>query len=97
MIARGTATRTLRQCVCMRRPRVHNLQIARRYSSATSSPQLPGSVAKVHPLAAVTSQIDRVAPRFEIDASQIEIIDSPTAFYATLKVTRDVARAWDIC
>ena len=40
----------------------------------------------MHPLAAVTSQLDQVAPRFEIDPSAICILDSPSAFYETLKV-----------
>jgi CDP-diacylglycerol--glycerol-3-phosphate 3-phosphatidyltransferase len=37
-------------------------------------------------LAGVASQLDHVAPRFEIDPDNIEILDSPTAFYETLKV-----------
>lgn len=44
------------------------------------------TAAKAHPLAGVATQLDNVAPRFEVDPTQIEIIDSPTAFYETLKV-----------
>lgn len=61
---------------------------------ATSSVPIPvSSAAKAHPWAGVTSQIDVVAPRFEIDASQIEIIDSPTAFYETLKAKIRTAKS----
>lgn len=93
MYARRTVTRVLRQHVSVAcRPRSNNLQLTRRYTSGVPAPSV---VAKAHPLAGVASQIDKIAPRFEIDASQIEIVDSPTAFYATLKVTRLYARAWN--
>ncbi|KAK5941861.1 CDP-diacylglycerol--glycerol-3-phosphate 3-phosphatidyltransferase [Knufia obscura] len=86
MLSRGAATRALRQCSCIRASRPASLRTATRRHVSTSSVPVPASVAaKAHPWAGVTSQIDSVAPRFEIDASQIEIIDSPTAFYETLK------------
>jgi CDP-diacylglycerol--glycerol-3-phosphate 3-phosphatidyltransferase len=37
-------------------------------------------------LVGVTTQFDLVAPKFEIEPSRIEILNSPTAFYETLKV-----------
>ncbi|KAJ5836830.1 hypothetical protein N7447_002856 [Penicillium robsamsonii] len=37
------------------------------------------------PLAGITAELDRIAPRFEVPASQIHIIDSPANFYSTLK------------
>ncbi|KAI9746453.1 MAG: CDP-diacylglycerol--glycerol-3-phosphate 3-phosphatidyltransferase [Claussenomyces sp. TS43310] len=33
----------------------------------------------------LTSELDKIAPRFEIDGSQVHIIESPTEFYLTLK------------
>lgn len=87
MFSRGAAARALRQCSCMRAARPQAVRIANRRTITTSSVPVPVSTAaKAHPWAGVTSQLDHVAPRFEIDASQIEIIDSPTAFYDTLKV-----------
>ena len=85
MFSRG-ATRTLRQYGCCIRPARSTLTrtiVKRRMT--TSVPVPVTSAAKAHPWAGVTSQIDNVAPRFEIDPNQIEIIDSPTAFYETLK------------
>ncbi|KAF7719596.1 Phospholipase D/nuclease [Penicillium ucsense] len=37
------------------------------------------------PLGGLTVELDRIAPRFEVPASQITILDSPTNFYSTLK------------
>lgn len=86
MFSRGAAARALRQCNCIRSTRATGIKVSGRRHLATSTAPVPTSAAKAHPLAGVTSQIDHVAPRFEVDASQIEILDSPTAFYSTLKV-----------
>jgi CDP-diacylglycerol--glycerol-3-phosphate 3-phosphatidyltransferase len=37
-------------------------------------------------LGAFTSELDRIAPKFEIQGSQIQILRTPTEFYETLKV-----------
>jgi len=93
MFLRGTATRALRPSTCIRPVRAAGVRTATRRHVSTSSVPVPASVAaKAHPWAGVTSQIDNVAPRFEVDASQIEIIDSPTAFYETLKVNPSTTR-----
>lgn len=39
-------------------------------------------------LAPFTSELDRIAPSFDIHGSQIHIIRSPADFYETLKVRR---------
>lgn len=90
MIARGIAARTLRQCAHVRvvGPQTGRIASRRYISSASASVPVPFPVeaaAKAHPWLGVTSQLDGIAPRFEIDASHIDIIDSPTAFYAALK------------
>ncbi|KAH0559512.1 hypothetical protein GP486_003969, partial [Trichoglossum hirsutum] len=36
-------------------------------------------------LGGLTSELDRIAPRFDIHASQVQILQSPTEFYDTLK------------
>ncbi|KAJ5182733.1 CDP-diacylglycerol--glycerol-3-phosphate 3-phosphatidyltransferase [Penicillium capsulatum] len=45
-------------------------------TAATSSPT---------PLGGIAVELDRIAPRFEIPASRINILDSPANFYSTLK------------
>lgn len=50
-------------------------------SSAAASPS-PSA-----PFGGLTVELDRVTPRFEVDASQIKILDSPSAFYDAIKVS----------
>jgi hypothetical protein len=52
-------------------------------SSANGSATAPSTSS---PLGAITIELDRVAPRFEVPASQITILDSPANFYTALKV-----------
>ncbi len=40
-------------------------------------------------LATITTDLDKIAPRFDLDANQIHIIQSPADFYETLKVGFD--------
>lgn len=58
----------------------------RRFTSSAPRPQDGALSPATHPLAGVTSELDHIAPRFEVDPSQIEILDSPIVFYETLKV-----------
>ncbi|KAJ5619030.1 CDP-diacylglycerol-glycerol-3-phosphate 3-phosphatidyltransferase [Penicillium lagena] len=51
-------------------------------SSANGSATAPSTSS---PLGAITVELDRVAPRFEVPASQITILDSPANFYTALK------------
>jgi CDP-diacylglycerol--glycerol-3-phosphate 3-phosphatidyltransferase len=37
-------------------------------------------------LGAFTNELDKIAPRFEIQGSQIHILRTPSEFYKTLKV-----------
>jgi hypothetical protein len=63
------------------------IRTARRYSTAdapsmtTSTPQSQASM-----LATITTDLDNIAPRFEIQPEQITIIKTPADFYETLKV-----------
>ncbi|KAF2488628.1 CDP-diacylglycerol-glycerol-3-phosphate 3-phosphatidyltransferase [Lophium mytilinum] len=43
-------------------------------------------------LGAITTELDKISPRFEIQQSQIEILKSPTEFYETLKAKIRKAR-----
>lgn len=47
-------------------------------AGATHTPTYPS------PLAALTSDLDRLAPRIDINADQVEILDGPKEFYKTL-------------
>lgn len=38
-------------------------------------------------LAGLTTELDRLSPRFELQPSQIEILSTPSDFYETLKVS----------
>lgn len=55
-------------------------------SGSTSAPVVSPQVsAHTSPIAALTSDLDRLAPRIDINADQIEILDGPTEFFETLK------------
>lgn len=62
---------------------------ARRYSTSSSAapgspPATPSGAAM---LASLTSELDRLSPRFEVQPQQIEILKTPAEFYETLKVS----------
>jgi CDP-diacylglycerol--glycerol-3-phosphate 3-phosphatidyltransferase len=37
-------------------------------------------------LATITTDLDKIAPRFEVQPDEIEILKTPAEFYKTLKV-----------
>lgn len=65
----------------LRSRHLHRRKFSSSPSSATASPS-PSA-----PFGGLTVELDRVTPRFEVDASQIKILDSPSAFYEALKVS----------
>jgi len=69
---------------CGARPVVRRKIAGRRFFSAHTANAIPTSAPS--PLGAITVELDRIAPRFEVPASQITILDSPANFYSTLKV-----------
>lgn len=81
MIVRGVRIRVLRHCVTRSQTNI------RKFTIPAATPAT-STAASAHPLATVTTQLDRVSPRFEIDASAINILSSPAAFYETLKVVK---------
>jgi CDP-diacylglycerol--glycerol-3-phosphate 3-phosphatidyltransferase len=81
MIVRSLGVRVLRQCI--QKPPVSRA-VVRKFSTQSLSPG--SSASPAHPLVGVTTQFDHVAPRFEIEPSEINILNSPAAFYETLKV-----------
>lgn len=63
------------------------MKATRRYSTANASPMAastPQSQASM--LATITTDLDKIAPRFEIQPDQVQIIKTPAEFYETLKV-----------
>lgn len=89
----GIGGRVIRNCGCAaaRRHPSSSIQatraFARRRFTSSATAAHDAAVSPItHPLAGVASQLDQVAPRFEIDPAQIQILDSPTVFYETLKV-----------
>jgi hypothetical protein len=67
--------------------RAHQGRPLRKYTTSSapaSSVSPPPSSFSV--LGSVTSELDKLSPRFEIQPSQIQILKSPNEFYETLKV-----------
>ena len=62
--------------------------LQKRFSSTSFTPAAtPASgQASASQLAAFTSELDKLSPRFDVSADSIEILKSPTEFYETLKV-----------
>lgn len=83
MLARSVGVRVLRRCACTKKPYASRTAI--RKFSTPSPAAADASHGSAHPLAGVASELDKVAPRFEIEPTQIDILDSPGAFYGTLK------------
>lgn len=69
----------------VRRPVTRQKICDRRFSAHTSYNAAPTSTPS-SALGSITVELDRIAPRFEIPASQVTILDSPANFYSTLKV-----------
>ncbi|KAJ5995009.1 hypothetical protein N7481_001986 [Penicillium waksmanii] len=67
----------------VRRPVARRKVCDRRFSAHTTSNAAPAAIPS--PLGSITVELDRIAPRFEIPASQVTILDSPASFYSTLK------------
>ena len=98
-------TRKVLRCSQARSVRIHtrakNLSAkARKYSTSTSSTSTPShtsNATSVSSLSAFTNELDRIAPKFEIHGSQIQVLHSPAEFYETLKVpgyAREVAKRY---
>ncbi|KAK7532703.1 hypothetical protein IWX49DRAFT_625407 [Phyllosticta citricarpa] len=95
MFARGIV-----RCACLRSP-AHSLnraasgaQAVKRYSSssatAASSPAAAQSGASL--LGSLTTELDKISPRFEVQPEQIEILKTPSEFYETLKTKISTAQ-----
>ncbi|KAL3474507.1 CDP-diacylglycerol-glycerol-3-phosphate 3-phosphatidyltransferase [Aspergillus californicus] len=56
----------------------------RSFSTHTPNPTT-GVSSSASPLGSITTELDRIAPCFDVPASRISILDSPASFYSTLK------------
>jgi CDP-diacylglycerol---glycerol-3-phosphate 3-phosphatidyltransferase len=72
------------QCSSRRQVFIRKEFSAHKFSTYNSAKAAATSISS--PLGGLTIELDRIAPRFEVSASQITVIDSPAAFYETLKV-----------
>jgi hypothetical protein len=71
--------------------RVHQGRQLRKYTTSSASASTPASPpSSFSALGSVTSELDKLSPRFEIQPFQIQILKSPTEFYDTLKVRSDI-------
>lgn len=69
---------------CGQRPVAGRKLAGRKFSAySTSTTAAPATTS---PLGSVAVELDRIAPRFEVPASQITILESPASFFSTLKV-----------
>ncbi|KAI0024559.1 hypothetical protein F4780DRAFT_607765 [Xylariomycetidae sp. FL0641] len=93
MIARG-ATR----CCLRLRPTIprsthrYGKQCLRRYSMGPSTSSTGSSASSTAMLAPFVSELDKIAPSFSINGSQIHVIQTPADFYETLKAKIRSAR-----
>lgn len=89
MITRPAASylRLARNSIPCRHARVRILRVQCRRASASSAPPpantAPQSTASA--LASLTSELDKLSPRFDVPAESITILRSPSDFFETLK------------
>ena len=69
----------------------------RRISTSSSAVSTPNGALQASMLGAFTSELDRIAPKFEIQGSQIQILRTPSEFYETLKVCSVMKFGEGIC
>ena len=88
MLARSTS----RCCTKLRAPTSRlSLQVARPQCRQFSASSASHSTGPTNPssaglLAPFTSELDKIAPSFKINGSQVRVLQTPTEFYETLKV-----------
>jgi len=65
-------------------PRVNTVQCRRFSMPSTGAPQ-GAATSSAGMLAPFVNELDKIAPSFKIDGSQIRVLQTPTEFYETLK------------
>ena len=91
---------TRRILPCSRQARVLRLyghfrdhgRVRQRRLSSTYATPATATPSSASPLASITSELDKLTPRFDVSADSIEIIPSPSDFYEVLKAKIAKAR-----
>ena len=60
-------------------------RVQRRYSSTSAAGPAASVSSSAAPIASITSELDRLSPRFDVPAASIEILRTPAEFYSALK------------
>ncbi|MCJ1339377.1 CDP-diacylglycerol--glycerol-3-phosphate 3-phosphatidyltransferase [Bachmanniomyces sp. S44760] len=82
MLARRAAT------CAIRRPLIHRLpqrQQYKRWISSSDAAGPPASSTNSNVIPGVMTELDRIAPRIDIKADQVKVLETPAEFYDTLK------------
>ncbi len=69
--------------------RCNHGSIQRRLASTFVPPPASPPPSSLSPLSVITSELDKISPRFDIDADEIEIIRGPVEFFDVLKVRNE--------
>ena len=84
--------RSASRCRQTLRPTLHRAAVrtsrftpSRRFSTPASTAPQSSVLSSAGLLAPFTNELDKLAPSFQINGSQIEVIQTPTEFYETLK------------
>lgn len=80
----GRITPCSRRIIFSSKQRLPNRPQCRRFSSSMPAASTSTPV-NVPVLAGIISELDRIAPRIDIRADQVELLNSPSQFYDTLK------------
>lgn len=89
MIVRGCLRAQLPKVAAKRtfRTFAQPARTTRRYSTANAPPMASSALqSQASMLATITTDLDKIAPRFEMQPDQITVIQTPAEFYETLKV-----------
>ena len=90
MIARSVLRCSATRRLHLGRPRM-DLAKPRKFSTSTPVANANSS-STASMLGAFTNELDRIAPKFEIQGSQIHILRTPSDFYETLKVRPSITQ-----
>lgn len=59
--------------------------LQQRFASTSSQPAAGPASSTASQIGLITSELDKLSPRFDVSAESIEILRSPAEFYETLK------------
>lgn len=64
----------------------HRSSAIRSYTTSSATTASPIAKSPISILGTLTTELDKISPRFELQSSQIRILKSPVDFYEALKV-----------